>query len=91
MYGLLFHFVLRHFDPEAAHQLAKRALRMVRATAPGRVLLARWAGQPDPSLRVQALGLSLLAVGCVMLVGNLWMLRRTLRKESGDGGHSPPY
>ena len=58
MYGLLFHFVLRHFDPEAAHQLAKRALRMVRAIAPGRALLARWAGQPDPSLRVQALGLS---------------------------------
>jgi serine/threonine protein kinase len=32
----------------------------------------------------QALGLSLLAVGCVMLVGNLWMLRRTLREEGSS-------
>jgi hypothetical protein len=32
----------------------------------------------------QGLGLGLLALGCVMLVGNMWILRRTLRKESGS-------
>jgi dihydroorotate dehydrogenase len=57
VYRLLFHLVLRRLDPEASHELATRLLRAVRATKPGRALIARFAGAPDPSLRVQALGL----------------------------------
>src|SRR5439155_8985157 len=40
------------------------------------------AGFVDAERGAALLGLGLLGVGCVMLVGNLWMLRRTLRKES---------
>jgi len=39
-------------------------------------------GFVDAKRGALALGLGLLAVGCVMLVGNLWILRRTLREES---------
>jgi len=56
VYRLLFHLVLRHLDPEVAHELAKRTLRILRAMAPGRALLARALEDPDPSLELHALG-----------------------------------
>jgi dihydroorotate dehydrogenase len=56
LYRALFNLVLRRLDPEVAHLWAKRALRLLGMTPPGRALLARWAGQPDPRLQVRALG-----------------------------------
>lgn len=57
IYRHLFSLVLRHLDPERAHSIASRALGA--AAAPGLVrdVLARTLARPDPSLRVQALGL----------------------------------
>lgn len=53
LYPTLFNGVLRRLDPETAHELAFRAIRL--APLAGGVL--RHACAPDPSLRVRALGL----------------------------------
>jgi dihydroorotate dehydrogenase len=58
MYRLVFDVVLRRLDPERAHRLGQRSLRAARASAPGRALLERWVGQPDPALQVRAWGLT---------------------------------
>ena len=56
MYRLVFDLLLRRLDPERAHHVAQRALRLVRATGPGRGLLARRVGRAETSLEVHALG-----------------------------------
>ncbi|MGK0716427.1 quinone-dependent dihydroorotate dehydrogenase [Leucobacter sp. W1153] len=53
MYPALFNSVLRHLDPETAHNLAFRAIQ----AAPFAGAPLRSACAPDPSLRVRALGL----------------------------------
>lgn len=53
MYPAIFNSVLRHLDPETAHDLAFRAIQ----SAPLAGALLRNACKPDPSLRVRALGL----------------------------------
>jgi dihydroorotate dehydrogenase len=58
MYRFLFDLVLRWVDPERAHGLGKRTLQLVRATSPGRALVRRWVGPPDPILAVRAWGLT---------------------------------
>ncbi len=58
MYRTLFHLVLRHLDPETSHELAKRAMRILRRSGVGGALVARWVGEPDSILRVDAMGLS---------------------------------
>ena len=50
LYGLLFRLVLSRMDPEAAHHLAFRVIRML----PG---FLRGLSRPHPSLAVEALGL----------------------------------
>ncbi|WP_309712347.1 quinone-dependent dihydroorotate dehydrogenase [Pseudolysinimonas sp.] len=50
MYALLFRFVLRRMDPERAHHLALRVIRLL----PG---FLRGYSRPHPSLAVEALGL----------------------------------
>lgn len=50
MYALLFRLVLRRMDPERAHHLAFRVIRLL----PG---FLRGLSRPDPSLAVDALGL----------------------------------
>ncbi|GAA4381928.1 quinone-dependent dihydroorotate dehydrogenase [Agromyces bauzanensis] len=55
MYRLLFSLVLSRLDPEAAHHLAFRVIRMLPALGLGR-LVERFTA-PDPSLVVEALGL----------------------------------
>jgi dihydroorotate dehydrogenase len=56
VYRRLFHHLLAHVEPELAHRLAAGSLRAVRATVPGRMLLALALGAPDPALRIRALG-----------------------------------
>lgn len=53
MYPTLFNSVLRHLDPETAHNLAFRAIQ----AAPYAGAVLRRACAPEPSLRVRALGL----------------------------------
>lgn len=53
MYPSLFNSVLRHLDPETAHNLAFRAIQ----AAPYAGAVLRRACAPEPSLRVRALGL----------------------------------
>jgi dihydroorotate dehydrogenase len=55
MYRLLFSLVLSRMDPEDAHHLAFRAIRMLPTLGIGR-LVERFT-EPDPSLAVEALGL----------------------------------
>ncbi|MFD4421527.1 quinone-dependent dihydroorotate dehydrogenase [Agromyces sp. NPDC058484] len=55
MYRLLFSLVFSHMDPEDAHHLAFRVIRMLPALGFGR-LVERFTA-PDRSLEVQALGL----------------------------------
>lgn len=57
MYSLFFRLVLQRVDPERAHALARRSLRALRCTAPGRALVSRLAGAADPCLETRALGL----------------------------------
>ncbi|MDR6907055.1 dihydroorotate dehydrogenase [Agromyces sp. 3263] len=54
MYRLLFSLVLSRMDPEDAHHLAFRVIRMLPALGFGR--LVELATRPDPSLAVRALG-----------------------------------
>jgi len=58
VYRFLFDLVLRRLDAERAHRLGKRSLHAARATAPGRALLQRRVGPPDPILEVRAWGLT---------------------------------
>jgi dihydroorotate dehydrogenase len=58
MYRFLFDLVLRRVDPERAHRLGKGTLQLARATSPGRALVRRWVGPPDPILAVRAWGLT---------------------------------
>ncbi|WP_448004396.1 quinone-dependent dihydroorotate dehydrogenase [Agromyces bauzanensis] len=55
MYRLLFSLVLSRLDPEDAHHLAFRVIRMLPALGFGRLVERLTA--PDPSLAVEALGL----------------------------------
>jgi len=58
MYHLFFKLVLQRIDAERAHALAKRSLRVVRATPVGRAIVRWLVGPPDPCLETQALGLT---------------------------------
>ena len=55
MYRAFFRVVLTRIDPERAHRLAYRVIQVMAAVGVGR-LVHRFT-RPDPSLRVQALGL----------------------------------
>ena len=55
MYRAFFRVVLARIDPERAHRLAYRVIQVMAAVGVGR-LVHRFT-RPDPSLRVQALGL----------------------------------
>ena len=57
MYRLFFKFVLQHLDPERAHELAKRSLRLVRAIPLGRAAMRWLVGRTDKCLETHALGL----------------------------------
>jgi dihydroorotate dehydrogenase len=56
VYRQLFDHVLVRIAPERAHAVAAGSLRAMRATVPGRALLALAVAAPDPALRVHALG-----------------------------------
>ena len=58
MYRLFFKLVLQHIDSERAHALAKRSLRIVRATRVGRTVLRWLVGRTDTCLEIRALGLT---------------------------------
>jgi dihydroorotate dehydrogenase len=58
MYRLFFKLVLQHIDSERAHALAKRSLRMVRATFVGRAVVRWLVGPTDRCLETHALGLT---------------------------------
>src|SRR5690554_653232 len=55
MYRLLFRLVLSRLDPESAHNLASRVIRLIAVTRVG-VIVRRFT-RPHPSLAVDALGL----------------------------------
>jgi dihydroorotate dehydrogenase len=57
IYRLFFKLVLQHMDPERAHELAKRSLRLVRATPLGRAAVRWLVGRTDKCLETHALGL----------------------------------
>ena len=58
MYRLLFNLALSRLEPERAHALARRSLRLIGANPPGRAVVRRLAGQVDSRLEVRALGLT---------------------------------
>lgn len=58
IYRLIFNLLLRRLAPERAHRLAASTLRALMAIPGGLRALRTLAGRPDPSLRVQALGLT---------------------------------
>jgi len=58
MYRLFFRVFFRHIDPERAHAIAKRSLRVIRATALGRDVVRRLVGPTDSCLETRALGLT---------------------------------
>lgn len=55
LYGALFELVLRRLDPERAHHLGMWVIRAIAVTGVGRLL--HGATRPDPSLRVETMGL----------------------------------
>jgi dihydroorotate dehydrogenase len=55
MYRILFRLLLSHLDPETAHALAFRVIRLLSLTGIGRIV--NLATRPHPSLAVEALGL----------------------------------
>jgi dihydroorotate dehydrogenase len=57
MYDTFFRLALQRLDAERAHLLAKRSLRILRATGAGRAAVRALAGAPDPCLETHALGL----------------------------------
>jgi dihydroorotate dehydrogenase len=58
MYRSLFNLALRRLEPERAHELAKRSLRLLTSNPPGRAVVRRLAGDVAPSLEIRALGLT---------------------------------
>jgi dihydroorotate dehydrogenase len=58
MYRPFFKLVLQRIDAEHAHVLAKRSLRIVRATAVGRAVVRWLVGPTDRCLETHALGLT---------------------------------
>jgi dihydroorotate dehydrogenase len=58
MYRLFFKLVLQRIDAERAHALAKRSLRLARATAIGRAVVRWLVGSTDRCLETHALGLT---------------------------------
>jgi dihydroorotate dehydrogenase len=58
MYDLFFRLALQHVEPERAHVLAKRSLRIARATGVGRAAVRALVGTTDPCLETRALGLT---------------------------------
>jgi len=58
IYSALFELVLGRVDPERAHALAARVLRLLVAIPGVPWALRRWTVPHDPALRVQALGLT---------------------------------
>lgn len=57
MYETFFRLALQRLDAERAHLLAKRSLRILRATAVGRAAVRALVGAPDRCLETHALGL----------------------------------
>lgn len=56
MYRLFFRLVLQHLDAERAHALARRSLRIVRATPLGRAVVRWLVGPSDKCLETETLG-----------------------------------
>jgi dihydroorotate dehydrogenase len=58
VYQTFFRLALQHLDAERAHMLAKRSLRIARATGVGRAAVRSLVGTPDACLQTRALGLT---------------------------------
>src|SRR5205823_5625036 len=58
MYRLLFNLALRRVEPERAHGLAKRSLRIMRSNPPARAVVRRIVGDAPRSIGITALGLT---------------------------------